>query len=408
MKIRKTVRETLETFEISSLRDEQIRPIHSLLDGRDTMVVSPTGSGKSLMYQIPAVIQKNVTLVIEPTVSLIHDQVNKLKSLGILAEYLDSTQSKKEKQKVYKDLDNNFINILYLTPERLQSESFLCHIQNTKIEMVVIDECHCVVDWGYSFRDAYLKIGDFIDCLINRPIVAAVTATANACEQDEIATLLHMHKCKFYRNNLHRKNLVYIRKYTEDKKSKKHQLMRYMRKYHNKSTIVYCNTKKAVDAVAEFLQKKYPNEVVVCHADTSNRISNELEFIKGGKSIMVATSAFGMGVDKSDVSLIIYFNTPLSIKDYIQQAGRAGRDGNKARCVLLYSDEDYAVNKSILEHSVASDKYPRMLTQLDAMKEYADNNDACMSSMLLQAMGQKTHKTCKYCTNCQQNRRNKG
>lgn len=408
MKIRYDMKPALDMLHIKTLRKHQVKPIYTLLNAQDTLVIAPTGSGKSAIYQLPAIMHSDrPTLVIEPTIALMHDQVRKLTLCGIAAAYLDSTMSQKEQLAVLKQFISGKVNILYLTPERLTSESFLYVLQNVQLYMVVVDECHCVLDWGCSFRSAYLHIGHTIDNLPHRPIVAAFTATA--CNKDigDIANLLHMNHPAVYQQDLYRKNLIYIKKYAESRKHKQKLLIKHLHKYHRNASVIYCNTKHAVDAVYELLQKKYPNQVVKCHSGMSpkQRSKHEVQFLSGEKSIMVATTAFGMGVDMGTIDLVIHFNMPLSLTDYMQQSGRAGRDGRTAHCVLLYSDDDYYTNKVLLEHTETAGHSERMLERLDEMKEYCDDKQECQQKRLLRAFDNHHLKSCNRCSNCQKNRR---
>lgn len=298
------------------------------------------------------------------------------------------------------------VQMLFVTPERFSEEEFLCTMKAVAVYMVVVDECHAVLDWGYSFRDAYLDIGQTIDELEARPIITALTATATENDMAEIAQCLHMQNPAMYRNDLYNPKLVYIKQHAVNREEKRKLLCKYLSKYHANSSIVYCNTRKAVEAVYKQLDKKYSGQVTMSHAGLKPkaRMANESEFLSGKKTIMVATTAFGMGIDLDSVDLVIHFNMPLSLTDYMQQSGRAGRNGQKAHAVLLYSDEDYYTNLAILH-----DGHPtlRGMEQLDMMKEFCDDNEHCMAQLLLGHFGQKMKKGCKHCTVCQKNRRKK-
>jgi len=338
-------------------------------------------------------------------------QYSKLQDLNIEAAYIDSMMTPQEKGNVMMQMLEGKIRILYVSPERFCSEDFQYALNKWNVFMVVIDEAHCVLDWGYSFRDSYLSVGDTIGTLQHRPVVSAFTATASPDDIQYICSLLHMDNSKVFVNDLYRKNLVYIKKCAVSKEQKQKLLNKYLRKYHKHSSIVYCNTHKAVEAVYEFLMKKYPNDVVKYHAGMSDheRTSAELQFLVHKKSILVATTAFGMGVDLDTLDLVIHFNMPLSLTDYMQQSGRAGRNGQKAHCVLLYSDEDYYTNRVILMKDI--DRPPeieaeeRMLYRLNEMKEFCENREQCLVQILLKALGQHKKESCNRCTNCQVNRR---
>ena len=408
MDVKRDIKQAMDQLGIDKLRRHQLKPISSICSARDTFVLAPTSSGKSAIYQIPALLHANqITVVLEPTLALMHDQTRKLRVLGIAAEYMDSAMTKSERTDSLKRFQEGKVNILYITPERFVSESFLCILRGMKLFMLVVDECHCVLDWGGSFRSDYLQIGEAINSLSERPVITALTATASKEDIEQICTLLHMKKPAIFENDLYRKNLIFIKKYADDRKAKLTLLYQYLKKYHTGCSIVYCNTKKAVDAVHELLEKRYPGKVCKCHSNmgAAKRASHELQFLKGEKQIMVATSAFGMGVDMGEVDLVIHFNMPLSVTDYVQQAGRAGRQGQKAHCVLLYSDDDYYIDRVILSSIQDDSAKKRALNRLDEMKDYCDDTAHCQTGMLLRSFGQGQKKCCNRCTNCQKARR---
>ena len=414
MKIRYNIQRALQRFHLETLRKEQINPINSILDGNDTFVVAPTSSGKSLIYQLPAVMNEDqLTIVIEPTMALMHDQVRKLKYLGITAEYLDSTLCSTEKRMILNDVNNHRVSILYVSPERLSSTDFMAAIGNTDIYLVVVDECHCVLEWGISFRPDYLNIGKFIKKLDHRPIIIGLTATVNPEDREIIQKLLRMKKPKEFINSIERSNLILLKEeiptYNDEEKIFQRKLARLnynMKKYHRSgSIIVYCSTRKHVDAVYNYLESKFPDQIVRCHSKMKpkSRAKHEREFIENEKSIMVATSAFGMGIDKGDIDLVIHFDMPLSIGDYYQQAGRAGRDGGIAHCMILYNEIDIKKWEAFLkgEEDIVREY---MLNRLNQMREFIEST-SCMMQNLLSYFGEAKEKTCKHCTCCQQNRR---
>lgn len=407
MDMKRVVKNAAQMVGIAKLRKPQVKPINDILEGRDTMVVARPSAGKSAIYQIPALVHgEERTIVIEPLLSLMHDQVRRLCEHGVGAARLDSTMKKTEQKEYLQKFIRGEVQILFVTPERFCREEFICTMKAVPVYMVVVDECHCVLDWGYSFRDAYLDIGQVIDELEPRPIITALTATAAEDDMAEIAQCLHMQNPALYRNDLYNPKLVYIKHHAVNREEKRRLLSKYLSKYHTNSTIVYCNTRKAVEAVYKLLDKKYSGQVTMSHAGLKPkaRMANESEFLSGKKTIMVATTAFGMGIDLDSVDLVIHFNMPLSLTDYMQQSGRAGRNGQKAHAVLLYSDEDYYTNLAILH-----DGHPtlRGMGQLDMMKEFCDDNEHCMAQLLLEHFGQKMKKSCKHCTVCQKNRRKK-
>jgi len=415
MKIRYDVQKALQRFQIETLRKEQIKPINSILDGNDTFVIAPTSSGKSLTYQLPSVMHEDqLTIVIEPTMALMHDQVRKLRDLGIRAEYVDSTLCSTEKEMIWDDVRNHRVSILYISPERLSSSSFLNAIDNLDIYMVVIDECHCVLEWGISFRPDYLEIGEFIKSLKHRPIIMALTATVNPKDRKTIQKILGMKKPEEFINSIDRPNLILLKEETPSQNNAKkvfqQKLVRLkynMKKYHRKgSIIIYCSIRKHVDTVYNHLNSKFPGEIVRCHSkmNPKTRAKHERKFLNNEKSIMVATSAFGMGIDKGDIDLIIHFDMPLSIGDYYQQAGRAGRDGDDAYCMILYNEVDVKKWEAFIKKEKDDAVREYMLKQLNQMQKFVES-DSCMMQNLLSYFGETKKKSCKHCTCCQRNRR---
>ena len=400
MKFCYSCQSAMKQLGVEKLRDYQIRPINHILNAKDTMVIAPTSAGKSLIYQLPALVNNDkLTLVIEPTLSLMHDQVQRLKQRGVDAEYIDSSISGSEWLERMDQLAHKRITLLYITPEKLQN----LDLAGNKIRMIVIDECHCVLDWGYSFRKAYLQIGTYIKNLKKRPIVVALTATADEKDRKHIAKSLGMNNPKCYVSSLYRKNLIFVKKYASSKKEKQLILNKYLKKYHLHSTIIYCNSHRAVEAVYDSIRQLYPKDVVKYHAGMSAeaRAKNLTRFLRGDSNIMVATTAFGMGIDQSDVDLVIHFNMPLSVIDYYQQAGRAGRQGQQAHCILIYSDDDYYVDKAILNSIEHLPARQRALSRLDSMRDFCQDTEHCMVKILLAELGEQNVKDCNHCSNCQ-------
>lgn len=402
MKFYYKLKSAIETLNIEKLRKHQIKPINRIIDNKDTMVIAPTSAGKSAIFQVPALLFEGLTLVIEPTLSLMYDQVAKLKSLGIAAEYLDSKLSKKERHHILQELRNGKLKLLYVTPERLLSDAFQDAISCTKVSMLVVDECHCVTAWGNTFRDAYLEIGRFINSLPSRPIIVALTATANEAEREEIAEQLTMNDHEVFVSSLNRKSLTFLNRCFTSDQQKLKELKRLLKKRDYRSCIIYCNKRSMTDAVYDEVKQWYPGQVAKCHSNLSgqDRKSNETAFLNGERNIMVATSAFGMGVDKDDVDLVIHFNLPLSLADYYQQAGRAGRSGQAAHCILFYCEDDYFVDKYLLSGIEDTKAKKAAMKALDKMKEYANSQD-CLYEQLLAALGEIKEKTCRKCSNCQ-------
>ena len=404
MKIKKTVKEAMELLQIKKLRRNQIKPINSILDKHDTMVIAPTSYGKSLIYQIPAIIQKKkLTVVIEPLLALIHDQVEKLQRLGISAAYLDSTQTDKEQNTVMENLRKGNVQILYMAPERLETNILSQIEKKNQIGMVVVDECHCVATWGNTFRDAYLTIGEHIEGLKKRPVVVALSASILSEDRPQIFKQLSMKKVKTFETSLYRSKLQFMKRTVSSRKEQLHELKRSLKKYHKNRTIIFCATKHIAECVGEMLEKVYPEDVLVYH---SRKKTQERELLSGEKSIIVATSALSMGVDVKDVDLVIHYNMPLSLADYYQMAGRAGREGQKARSILLYNPDDYGLSCALLGNIDDKNVKKAMMKRLDAMKEFCEETKECMVKTLLQALGDTYNRKRRYCTNCQRRDKN--
>jgi len=402
MKLRSEVKNAMVQLHIDKLRRNQLKPINAILGGHDTMVIAPTSYGKSLTYQIPALVQKKaLAVVVEPLLALIHDQVQKLKRLGISAVYLDSTQSKSEQKDVMNALQNKKVKILYLAPERLETNILSQVEKNNIIGMIVVDECHCVVSWGHTFRESYLRIGEYIDRLKKHPVVVALTATALPEDRTSIIDLLSMRNCMIFESSLYRSKLQLMKRSTPSRKEQLRELKRCLKKYRRHTAIVFCATKHIAESIADELEEVYPDEVMVYH---SRKKQQEQEMLSGAKRIIVATSALSMGVGIQNVDLVVHYNMPMSLADYYQMAGRAGREGQSARSILLYNPDDYNINRALL-HDIEDKSIKRvMLARLDAMKEFCDDAEHCMVKSLLDALGDRHDKKCRYCTNCQKER----
>ena len=398
---------------IKKLRKHQIKPIQSILDGYDTMVIAPTSAGKSAIYQLPALIKakdRQWTLVIEPTLALIGDQVQKLQEKGIAAASITGRNGP-DHDKIFQEIWNGQITLLYTTPEQLQTRRLREVMQANNPWLVVIDEAHCVTVWGYTFRPKYLQIKHQIAQLKRRPVIAAFTATAPTDDQKAIQELLGMQHTDIYSMSLRRENITLLKEDCTGLDIDQHQRLKrvghYIRKYgEDGRVVVYCSSRRNVDIVTNYLKKKFSG-VAKCHAymDEDEREKQEFQFICGKKRIMVATTAFGMGVDVSDIRLVLHFNLPLSVIDYYQQIGRAGRDGNPAHAVLLYAKEDIDLNQYILEHGdYTVSLKDQLAARLDEMAGIAFS-DSCMVRQVLDALGEESSTNCNRCTNCQRARR---
>ncbi|NMA94735.1 MAG: ATP-dependent DNA helicase RecQ [Clostridiales bacterium] len=323
----------------------QKEAIESIVSGRDTLVIFPTGGGKSLCYQIPALIFKGITLVISPLISLMKDQVDELLGVGISSTYISSTISDREIDLRIQNMKKKTYKIVYIAPERFYSDVFIEALSHVEISFVAIDEAHCVSQWGHNFRPAYLKIKDFID-KIGNPVSAAFTATADTRVQEDIINLLGLIDCDKYINSFDRPNLSFI---VEKHKNKMRYILKHVREHRASSGIIYAGTRKNVEKLFLFLKDR-DISVGMYHAglNSISRNKTQEDFINGNTKVIIATNAFGMGINKADVRYVIHYNMPKTVEDYYQEAGRAGRDGKRARCILLYSNEDMTLNRYII------------------------------------------------------------
>ena len=403
MKSRPEVVAAMELLRIDKLRKGQRKPINAILDGEDTLLIAPTSFGKSLVYQIPAVIFDGMTVVIEPLLALMHDQVNKLKALDIRAAYIDSTLSDSDRRSAMAKIDKGKIKILYVSPERLESGILHVIAKHNRIDMIVVDECHCVTMWGSDFRKAYLSIGKHIDKLKPHPVVVALSASVYPEDISAITEALSMRDPRVIHRPLYRSNLTFTKKAVKDRTEQKKILLKLMKKHHRHTTIIFCSTKKAVDFVAKTLKDKpaYADDVVIYHGSCK---AYEHEMLAGKKHIVVATSALSLGVDIPDIDLVIHFNLPLSIAEYSQMAGRAGREGQKARDILIYNPSDYHTNWGLLQEIKDNAARQTAVERLDAMKEFCEDDTQCMVKLVLNALGDDHKTRCRYCTNCQKGR----
>lgn len=395
-------------FGYDTFRSGQEDIIDSLSGGRDTLGVMPTGAGKSLCYQIPALLnhEKGITIVISPLISLMKDQVNGLLQNGIAAAYLNSSLSPEGYRETLRDVYRGAVAILYAAPERLLTERFLKLCEDVKIAQVIVDEAHCISQWGQNFRPSYLKITEFIERLPQRPAVGAFTATATGKVRQDIVESLKLQDPFILTTGFDRPNLYFG---VEHPARKDDALLRLIRRRKDRSGIVYCGTRKNVEQVCELLQDS-GFDTTRYHAglEDAERRENQEDFLYDRKTIMVATNAFGMGIDKSNVSYVIHYNMPQSIEAYYQEAGRAGRDGEPADCILLYTPGDVRLNQFLIDVSEPNpDLDPEMQKkvkendlELLAQMTFLATSSECLRGFMLNYFGEKAAYYCGNCSSC--------
>lgn len=398
--------ETLKTyFGYDTFREGQEKIVEAILTNRDVLAIMPTGAGKSICYQIPALILPGITLVISPLISLMQDQVKALNDAGIHAAFINSSLTENQISKALYLAASGRYKIIYVAPERLENYEFLEFARNVEISMVTVDEAHCISQWGQDFRPSYLKIVEFIKNLPKRPIVSAFTATATEEVKNDILCTLSLADPEVVITGFDRKNLYYS---VENIRRKDEFIMEYIEKHPTESGIIYCATRKNVDNLFELLFKRGV-PVTRYHAGLTNetRKKNQDDFIYDRTPVIIATNAFGMGIDKSNVRYVIHYNMPQSMENYYQEAGRAGRDGENSQCILLFSLQDVMIDRMLLDNKDFSDvdeedEYlirQRDIRRLQTMEGYCKTT-GCLRNYILEYFGEKTSGPCDNCGNC--------
>ena len=396
----------IKYFGYTEFRFAQEKIIDAILSGCDVLGVMPTGAGKSLCYQIPSLIFPGVTFVISPLISLMKDQVAQLRQSNIPAAFINSSLTTNQYREVLRRVSDGRYKIIYIAPERLQTEEFLKFTLNTKISLIAVDEAHCVSQWGQDFRPSYLKIAGFIESLKNRPVIGAFTATATSDVKNDIINLLKLKKPMNTTTGFDRPNLFFG---VEKPKNKPQRFYEMITEHSGLCGIAYCSTRKTVDTVCAELRKRGISASRY-HAgleDLERRV-NQDNFIQNDVYVMVATNAFGMGIDKPDVRYVIHYNMPKNLEGYYQEAGRAGRDGKPSDCIMLFSDEDIETAEHLIKDSGLNKELSERerikvrnldFKRLDKMIRYCEI-DSCLRSYILGYFGEKQKGKCGNCSNC--------
>lgn len=394
-------------FGYDSLRTGQEELINGILAGHDVLGIMPTGAGKSLCYQLPALILKGITLVISPLISLMSDQVKALNQAGVHAAYINSSLTENQIRIALSYASQGRYKIIYVAPERLNTPRFLDFACNADISMLTVDEAHCISQWGQDFRPSYLEIAGFLTRLPRRPIVSAFTATATERVKNDIVASLGLNNPVTMVTGFDRPNLFFRVVTRRGGSQKDNSIINYVKKHEDESGIIYCATKKNVDKLYTLLNEQGISAGRY-HAGLSNdeRKQNQEDFTYDRIRVMVATNAFGMGIDKSNVRYVLHYNMPQSLEYYYQEAGRAGRDGEEAECVLFFSKQDIMINKFLLQNKasagdVASDmqKTANDQRKLQQMINYCET-DKCLREFILSYFGDTTPCICNKCSNC--------
>ncbi|MFB5583117.1 DNA helicase RecQ [Bacillus albus] len=388
-------------FGYSSFRRGQDETIKNVLDGKDTVCIMPTGGGKSICYQIPALVFEGTTLVISPLISLMKDQVDTLVQNGISATYINSSISITEANQRIQLAKQGHYKLLYVAPERLDSMEFVDQLIDMKIPMIAIDEAHCISQWGHDFRPSYLHIHRILDYLPEKPLVLALTATATPQVRDDICNTLGINQENTIMTTFERENLSFSVIKGQDRHA---YLADYIRQNQKESGIIYAATRKVVDQLYEDLMKAGVS-VSKYHAGMSDNDRNEQQelFLRDEVSVMVATSAFGMGIDKSNIRYVIHYQLPKNMESYYQEAGRAGRDGLDSACILLYSSQDVQVQRFLIDQSTGESRFSNELEKLQNMTDYC-HTEQCLQSFILQYFGEEPKEDCGRCGNCTDDR----
>ncbi len=393
-------------FGYDEFRQGQEPLVEGILSGRDVLGIMPTGAGKSICFQVPALILEGITIVISPLISLMQDQVKSLVQQGVSCAYINSSLTVAQVDKALYNAEMGVYKIIYVAPERLLTERFLQFAQNANISMLTVDEAHCISQWGQDFRPSYAQIPSFINQLATRPVISAFTATATKRVREDISEILQLNNPVIITTGFDRANLYFEVKQTKNKMA---DLLEFLKGKENLSGVIYCATRKAVDEVSEELQfRGFSAKGYHAGMTQTERQQNQNDFIYDNTKIIVATNAFGMGIDKSNVNFVVHYNMPKDMESYYQEAGRAGRDGTAAHCLLLYSSKDVFTNQFLIENNkdktyespeLEQELKQREYERLKRITFYATTYN-CLRKDILQYFGETAPEKCDNCGNC--------
>lgn len=384
-------------FGYEQFREGQEKVISHALNGDPCLCVMPTGGGKSICYQIPAIMMEGVTLVISPLISLMKDQVDTLKAAGVPAAYINSTLSTVELDETMQLVAQGYIKLLYIAPERLENQSFCHELSQLQVPLIAVDEAHCISQWGHDFRPSYRAINRLMGLWSNRPVVLALTATATPAVREDICSILDIAEENTIITGFARENLSFSVILGQDKDR---FVKQYVQKNKQEVGIIYAATRKSVDALYETLARAKVN-VAKYHAGLSEtlRTSEQSRFLNDEAQVMVATNAFGMGIDKSNVRWVIHYQLPKNMESYYQEAGRAGRDGLPSDCIVLYASGDVQTQRFLIDQAADRERIPAELKKLQGMVDYC-HTESCLQAMIVEYFGEADAKPCGKCSCC--------
>lgn len=386
-----------EKFGYTSFRTGQEQVIQHVMDGQDALCVMPTGGGKSLCYQVPAMLFEGTVLVISPLISLMKDQVDALWQLGIPAAYINSTLSSEEYFGILENAIAGHYRLLYIAPERLESESFLRELSRMSVPMIAIDEAHCISQWGHDFRPSYRNISRVLNCFYEKPVLLALTATATPHVREDIRLQLGIPQEQTVMTGFERSNLVFT---VVKGQNREKFIKEYASKNKGEAGIVYAATRKAVESIYELLNRA-GFEAAKYHGGMadSERHQEQERFLNDEATVMVATNAFGMGIDKSNIRYVIHYQMPKNMESYYQEAGRAGRDGLDSECVLLFASQDIQTQRFLIDQSPDPSRVPAELEKLQGMIDYC-HTEKCLQQYIVTYFGEQDAPVCGRCANC--------